>query len=391
MKAFDVVVVGAGIHGAGIAQAAAACGLRVLIVERNSHAGLETSSASSKLIHGGLRYLETGQWRLVFECLRERRLLLRIAPALVRPQTFYLPVYRHSSRSPALIRLGLLLYRLLGGHLRGTGKGGGFDELQRATGLLEADRLAVFSYTDAQTDDAALTRAVMRSAIGHGAEARYSETIVHADANRPGTCTVTLQSGEQVACRVIVNAAGPWANQVAERIEGAPVIDFDWVQGTHIELAIPALPGCFYVEAPADRRAVFILPWKGRTLVGTTETRLTAPDAQATPEEIDYLLATFNLYFPEYAATTADVEHVFAGVRVLPRQGNGSSPNRRSRETVIAEATLGDCRYLGIYGGKLTSYRATAEKVLRRMAPAIALTQAQIRVTRTIALAADIP
>ena len=385
MKACDVVVVGAGIHGAGIAQAAAACGLRVLIVERNSHAGLETSSASSKLIHGGLRYLETGQLRLVFECLRERRLLQRIAPDLIRLQPFYLPVYRHSSRSPARIRLGLFLYRLLGGHIRGA-EGVGVDELQRITGLRAAELLSVFSYTDAQTDDAALTRAVMRSAIGHGAETRFNETVAHAAATRPEACTVTLQSGEQVECRVIVNSAGPWANEVAERIDGAPAVDFDWIQGTHIELAIPALPGCFYVEAPGDRRAVFILPWKGRTLVGTTETRLTAPDPQATPEEIDYLLATFNFYFPEYAATAADVENVFAGVRVLPGQNDDPLPNRRSRETVIAEAALGRCRYLGVYGGKLTSYRATAEKVLRRMAPAIALSRAQTRVARTIAL-----
>src|SRR5690606_2291013 len=123
--------------------------------------------------------------------------------------------------------------------------------------------------------------------------------------------------------------------------------------------------------APGDRRAVFILPWKGKTLVGTTETCLTSPDAQATQEEIAYLLAAFNFHFPEYAATAADVERVFAGIRVLPRVHGGSSPNRRSRETVIAEATLRDCRYLGVYGGKLTSYRATAEKVLRKMAPII--------------------
>lgn len=382
MKMYDVVIVGAGIHGAGVAQAAAACGLQVLMVERNSSAGLETSSASSKLIHGGLRYLETGQLRLVFECLRERRLLRRIAPHLVRLQPFYLPVYRHSSRSPMRIRLGLLLYRLLGGQIGGDRPG----EMRQNIGLLEKDLLAVFSYIDAQTDDTALTQAVMQSAINHGAETRFGATLASASANERGYYTVALQDGEQMTCRVVVNAAGPWANLVAERIEGAPVVDLDWVQGTHIEIDAPALPGCFYVEAPRDRRAVFILPWKGRILVGTTETCVKSPGPQATPEEIAYLLATFNFYFPEYGATATDIKNVFAGIRVLPRQHGGSSPHRRSRETVIAEATLGDCRYLGIYGGKLTSYRATAEKVLRKMAPAIHLTKAQSQVTRTISL-----
>lgn len=363
MKTYDLVVIGAGIHGVGVAQAAAARGLSVLVIERREAAAMETSRASSKLIHGGLRYLETAQFRLVYECLREQRLLLRNAPHLVRRSDFFIPVYRTSRRRAWWIYLGLCCYQLLsGGSISAIGKvpAARWDGL----GLKRDDLVAVFRYSDAQTDDQALTRAVLASATSLGAEVRFNTVlsqVVHETSYR-----LTLDDGGTVQCRALVNAAGPWANEVAE-LAALPCQDLDWVQGTHIVLRQSAFPGCFYVEAPQDGRAVFVLPWRGLTLVGTTEVILDNPHARPTQAEIDYLLAVYNHYFPEHQREVWEIEEVFAGVRVLPR--DTSQANRRSRETLYATAHNGT--YVGIYGGKLTSYRATADKVLEMLTPAL--------------------
>lgn len=363
MKTYDLVVIGAGIHGAGVAQAAAARGLSVLVLERREAAAMETSRASSKLIHGGLRYLETAQFRLVYECLREQRLLLRNAPHLVRRSDFYIPVYRSSRRRSWWIHLGLRCYQLLsGGSIRGVGKvpASHWDGL----GLKRDDLVAVFRYSDAQTDDQALTRAVLGSATSLGAEVRFNAVFTQLEYR--GGYELALGDGSTVQGRALVNAAGPWANEVAAQA-GLPQQELDWVQGTHIVLRQPAFLGCFYVESPQDGRAVFVLPWRGLTLVGTTEVILDQPQANPSQAEIDYLLAVYNHYFPQHRRNAWDIEEVFAGVRVLPRDNRKA--NQRSRETLYTTAHGGT--YVGIYGGKLTSYRATADKVLQMLTPAL--------------------
>lgn len=363
MKTYDLVVIGAGIHGAGVAQAAAARGLSVLVLERREAAGMETSRASSKLIHGGLRYLETAQFRLVYECLREQRRLLRNAPHLVRRSDFYIPVYRGSRRHAWWIYLGLCCYQILaGGPITGIGRIPA--ERWEGLGMRREGLRAVFRYRDAQTDDQALTRAVLASAVSMGAEVRFNTGFTQVGFN--SGYTLTLSDGSVVQCRSMVNAAGPWANEVAA-LCGLPRQELDWVQGTHIVLRQPAFPGCFYVEAPQDGRAVFVLPWRGVTMVGTTEVVLDQPEAKPTQTEIDYLLGVYNHYFPEHQRTAEDVTEVFAGVRVLPKDLR--QPNRRSRETLFATAN-GDS-YIAIYGGKLTSYRATADKVLQVLTPVL--------------------
>lgn len=363
MKTYDLVVIGAGIHGAGVAQAAAARGLSVLVLERREAAGMETSRASSKLIHGGLRYLETAQFRLVYECLREQRYLLRNAPHLVKRSDFYIPVYRGSRRHAWWIYLGLCCYQILaGGPLKGIGRIPA--ERWESLGMKREGLTAVFRYKDAQTDDQALTRAVLASAISMGAEVRFNTGMTQLGYN--SGYTLTLGDGSVVQSRSLVNAAGPWANEVAA-LCGLPLQELDWVQGTHIVLRQPAFPGCFYIEAPQDGRAVFVLPWRGFTMVGTTEVILDQPQAKPTPAEIDYLLAVYNHYFPEHQRTVEDVTEVFAGVRVLPKDLR--QPNRRSRETLFATANGGS--YIAIYGGKLTSYRATADKVLQMLTPVL--------------------
>ena len=141
----------------------------------------------------------------------------------------------------------------------------------------------------------------------------------------------------------------------------------DWVQGSHIVVDVASLPGCFYFESPSDNRAVFVLPWRGKTLVGTTETVLNRPEAEIRPDEVEYLLSCFNYYFPSRPLTTANVLETFCGIRVLPKVV-GKNPNKRSRDTMFCSAGTAQNLYLAIYGGKLTSYRATAEKVLKKIA-----------------------
>lgn len=356
-----------------MAQAAAAAGYRVAIVEQRGVAAA-TSSRSSKLIHGGLRYLESGQFALVRKSLQERARLLRLAPQLVRLVPFYLPVYAGMRRRPWQIRLGLMLYALLGG-LRSENR---FHTLPAsawaATGLRLDDLEAVFCYYDGQTDDVALTRAVIDSACDLGAQLWCPARFISA---RAGVDEVEVEvethqahdadrrtENRHLRCRVLVNAAGPWVEEVQAQIQpfaaGPPV---ELVQGSHILLDAPAPPGVCYVEAPQDGRAVFIMPWQGRTLVGTTETPYQGPPDQVAPrpEEIAYLQAVHAHYCP---GPPPALREAFAGLRVLPRDSD--RPFHRPRDTVLHTQPA---RVVALYGGKLTAYRATAEEVLRKIRP----------------------
>ena len=365
---FDVVVVGGGIHGVGVAQAAAAAAYRVLLLERGELAA-GTSSRSSKLIHGGLRYLETWQLSLVRESLREREWLLRAAPDLVRRQAFFIPVYRETSRRDWYLRSGLSLYALLAGLHRYTG----FHRLPRRQwtqldGLCTTRLQSVLQYWDAQTDDAALTRAVMRSAESLGATLCCAAEFCSAEITAQG-CRSHFRLGQQdheVTSLAVVNAAGPWAREVAARITPRPpVASVELVQGSHLELPGRIERGCYYLEAPQDRRAVFVMPWHDRTLVGTTEVCFPqVPDQiEPTRQEVDYLLDAFRHYFP---GRPRDVLQQWAGLRVLPADRGAAS--RRSRETQLPTDNPDRPRVLSIFGGKLTSYRATAQKVMRKLA-----------------------
>ncbi len=375
MNSTDVIVIGAGIHGVGVAQAAAAAGHEVLVLEQRALA-FGTSSRSSKLIHGGLRYLESGQFALVRECLRERALLLRLAPELVRLRPFHIPVYRDTRRRPWQLRAGLALYALLGGLAPGTR----FRTLPRRQwetldGLDTGGLQQVFQYHDAQTDDAALTRAVMRSAqalgarlelpaVFTGAELAAGEVIVHYRcADREHSCRA----------RALVNAAGPWANQVLARITPPPpALAVDLVQGSHILLDGRLERGFYYLEAPRDRRAVFAMPWHDRILVGTTEVPYEGDPAAVvpTPEEMDYLLETFAHYFPAWRGAGRErIRDAFAGLRVLPAAAGSAFD--RPRETILHTDRARRPRLLTVYGGKLTAYRATAEKVMKRLAASL--------------------
>ena len=374
MSHYDLVVIGGGIHGAGVAQAAAAAGHSVLVLEQTALAA-GTSSRSSKLIHGGLRYLEGGHFTLVRECLHERALLLRLAPKLVRLCPFYLPVYKNSRRAAWKVRIGLGLYTLLAGRDRISR----YQRLPhqrwaRLDGLSTVGLKAVFCYPDAQTDDVALTRAVMTSAQSLGAKLQLPAKVLQVDCQERGAVVhyQMAQAARQCQCRVVVNAAGPWVNEVLHRVSPPPVqLGIDLVQGTHILVPGSLQQGLYYVEAPQDRRAVFIMPWQGHTLVGTTETiyRGNPGEVRPLPEEIDYLWKTLAHYFPRYRSGERHVLDAFAGLRVLPAQGQ--APFAVSRETIVHPDRNEQPRLVTIYGGKLTAYRATAAAVMARLSTSL--------------------
>lgn len=382
---YDLIVVGGGIHGAGVMQAAAARGLRVLLLESRAIAS-GTSSKSSKLIHGGLRYLESGELRLVHESLTERAILLHTAPHLVRLVPFHLPVYRSTTRAPWMIRAGLTLYALLG-NLRPAAR---FESLPRdqwdgLDGLVTNGLRAVFRYNDGQTDDAALTRAVVASALELGATLAMPARLLGAARESHGYRLRYEQDGEEreTTCYTLVNAAGPWVEDVRALIQPQPLgRNVDLVGGTHIEVSGTLERGIYYTEAPRDQRAVFHMPWKGHTLVGTTERVYDADPRgiEPTADEIEYLRETFAHYFP---SRSTDVLASWAGLRVLP-QAEGAA-FARSRETILMPDDADVPRMLGIYGGKLTGYRATAEKVLVRLTGALPVGE-RLADTRTLRL-----
>ncbi len=371
MSDYDLVIAGGGIHGAGVSQAAAARGYRVLLLERERIAA-GTSSRSSKLIHGGLRYLETGQLRLVRESLQERAILARIAPDLVHWVPFHIPIAKGARRGPWTVRAGLSLYALLAG----LGPHSSFrslpaSEWESLDGLRTADLRAVFRYWDAQTDDALLTNAVMRSAQKLGAELRCPAELIRAERRGDGVA-VRYRHGTadvEVTAHALVNAAGPWLNSVLARVAPeVPPIPVELVQGTHVVLAGEIERGVYYLESPHDRRGVFVMPWQGSTLVGTTETAFRGDPGSVRPleSEIEYLLAVHRHYFP---ARPSELLASFAGLRVLPV--GASSLFARPRETLLHAVPDRVPRVVTIAGGKLTAYRATARKTLARLAPAL--------------------
>lgn len=381
---YDLIIIGAGIHGAAIAQAAAAHGYRTRVLEQYSEPAQGTSSKSSKLIHGGLRYLESGQLRLVRECLVERGHLLDNAPHLVQLQPFHIPVYRHTGRPAWLIFLGLSLYALLGGR--------GFKRIprkdwKRLDGLRTADLQTVFQYQDAQTDDALLTRAVLASATALGAEINYGCTFNQARCDADCCDIEYSQAGQtqHLRTRTLVNSTGPWVNDVLQHVEPHQhPLNIDLVQGTHIVIPGMLEHGLYYMEAPQDRRAVFVMPWREHILMGTTETLYSGDPAAVRPleSEIEYLLEVYNHYF-ERPVARADVIEAFAGLRVLPQ--TAKSAFNRSRDTLLHSDATGSGRVLSIYGGKLTSHRATGEAVIARLRPLLPKRE-QLADTRTLPL-----
>ncbi len=370
---YDLIIVGAGIYGASIALEAVHDGMKVCLVEQFDTPAQGTSSKSSKLIHGGLRYLESLEINLVYECLHDRKRLLDLYPDDVKLVKFYIPVYGNTSRPAWIIRSGLMLYAMLGG----LKKANRFQSISRSRwpeldGLNTAGLKHVFQYYDAQTDDAKLTGILLNEAIENGARVYFncefnncqiSDSVLKVNCHNNNE-SLTLES------KYLINAAGPWVNHVLERCKPAvKPLTIDLVQGTHIELPGRLHQGIYYLEAPQDRRAVFAMPWKEHIMVGATENLFKGDPQKVAPtsEEIKYLLTVFNHYFStsDKKMTKDDVINHWAGLRVLP--SSKAEAFKRSRGTIFHKDDEHNPRVISIYGGKLTSHYSTARKLLKEI------------------------
>jgi glycerol-3-phosphate dehydrogenase len=379
----DLLVIGGGVNGAGIARDAAGRGLSVHLCEMDDLAS-GTSSRSTKLIHGGLRYLEYYDFRLVREALAEREVLLRIAPHVVRPLRIVLP-YRRGLRPAWLLRLGLFLYDHMGGRklLPPTRT---LDLAQDSAGapLRPGMFRTGFEFSDCRVDDARLVVLNARDAADHGAVIR-TRTKAVAAARRGDMWDVVLEdvaSGRRdtIAARALVNAAGPWVEQMPGILLGTETGDaahehVRLVQGSHI-----VVPRLFdhdraYMFQNPDGRIVFAIPFAGaHTLIGTTERDYAGDPARviATPEEIRYLCEAASEYFAR-SILPADVAWSFSGVR--PLHDDRVRDSRAATRDYVVElgATPAGAPLLSIFGGKITTYRRLAETALERLAPCLSV------------------
>lgn len=377
-RRLDLLVVGGGITGAGIAREAALRGLSVAVVDRGDF-GSGTSSRSSRLIHGGLRYLEHRQWSLVRESLAERAILLRMAPHLVRPLSFLFPVYATDRVSRWKLDLGLTVYDLLArrGNVR-RHRALSKRAVLEAEPLLRDRGLAGGAlYWDAQCDDARLTLATLRSAAGHGSlVANYMcVTAFEVEGGRVTGATVEDRlTGVQgtIHARVVVNAAGPWADQIRRLEEpGQPPL-LAPTRGAHVMVPRSRIGHQHAITflSPIDGRVMFVLPWGDRSYIGTTDTDSTdSPDHVAASEaDMLYLLRSANAIFPNARLALDDVSASWAGLRPLLRDPRGAGPGARSREHTV---TTGPGGVITVAGGKLTTFRRMAldavDQVQRRL------------------------
>ncbi len=371
---YDLAIVGGGINGCGIAADAAGRGLKVLLAEMGDLAS-GTSSASSKLIHGGLRYLEHYEFRLVREALEEREVLLAKAPHIIRPLRFVLP-HVPGMRPKALIHAGLVLYDRLAKRRRIPPSSAVDLRRDPAGRPLKRELSQGFAYWDCWVDDA---RLVVLNAIGaaeKGAEILTRTRVTAARAvDRAWHLTLSGSgSAREVEARVLVNAAGPWADRVAglaARGARAGTPGLTLVKGSHI--VVPRIAGAedAYLLQSADRRIVFALPFEERfTLIGTTDVAFTGDPGTAAidAEEEGYLLDLAGRFFSR-ALTREDVVWSYAGVRPLADDGEGnpSAISRDYRLEVVAPE--GAPPLLNVIGGKITTYRRLAEAALLRLAP----------------------
>jgi glycerol-3-phosphate dehydrogenase len=369
-KTYDLIIIGAGINGAGIARDAAGRGLSVLVVEKDDIAAA-TSQWSTKLIHGGLRYLEYYEFRLVRESLSEREVVLRQAPHLVQPLQFVLPHEPHL-RPAWMIRAGLFMYDHLSRRVTLPGSFGVDLASTRWGAGLDPRFRKGFVYADARVDDARLVVANEMSAREHGAEIRVRTKLVGAE-RAQGLWRATLVDADgvrsEVAGRAIANVGGPWVKVIRDTLGTAPSNDnVRHVKGSHI--VVPRVHGepHAYILQNKDNRIVFVIPFEGRySLIGTTDVPVTEFEhPEISKDEVRYLLDLANTYLAAPLAEK-DVVWTFSGIRPLYDDGQ-SDPSAITRDYVLKLDNAGP-PLLSVYGGKITTYRKLAEHVLDELKP----------------------
>ena len=375
---YDLAIVGAGINGAGIARDAALRGLKVIVLDKDDMC-TGCSWISSRLIHGGLRYLEYGEIPLVYESLRERRYLRLTAPHLVEPLRICIPIFAGARRGPLLIRLGMIVYDLLSFRKKVPGHEmlGREEMLQKEPGLRSEGLRAAARYYDAQV--AFAERLVLENLLSARAAGAVIKTHSEVTAIRVTDGAVSsleyvdrIRGAEHtINVGMVVNAAGPWVDRV---LETAPVRTRRHIGGTKgSHIIVGKFDGApheaFYVEAAADGRPFFIIPWNNQYLIGTTDIRYDGDldNIRASDAEVDYLLDETNRVFPRAGLRRADIHYAYAGVRPLPHQDKGPESAITRRHIIKVNTAVAD-GLISIVGGKLTTYRNLAEQTIGRIA-----------------------
>jgi len=369
---FDLLVIGGGITGAAIARDAAMRGMRTALVEKGDFAS-GTSGRSSRLIHGGIRYLEYYQFKLVFEACCERRAMRRVAPRLVRPLPFLYPLYRQQKPAPWKLRLGLTLYDALG-LFRNVQRHRWLDRSEvgkREPAVAQRGLLGAARFYDAQTDDARLTLTTAKSAHLHGAIIVNHVSAVDlmvGEGRVVGACLVDRLDDREIEARarVVVNATGVWGDKIRAMGETSPEAMLRPTKGAHLVVQREKLCSDHAVvfDSPRDGRHVFLIPWGEFALVGTTDTDFAGDldNPAANADDVAYLLDAASYAFPNAQIGRPDVISTFAGLRPLAKAPGGTY--RISREHIIAESGSG---LITILGGKLTTHRLMAEQVVDRV------------------------
>lgn len=371
---YDLVIIGGGITGAGIARDAALRGLRVALFEKGDF-GSGTSSKSSKLIHGGLRYLEHGEIGMVFESVSERLVQTRVAPHLVKPLPFLVPIFKDSKPGLEVMNLGLWIYDTLAlfrsPKLHKTFRGAKAIELEP---LIQSEGIkGVIEYYDCITDDGRLVLENILDAIDRGARCEsYTEVTGLLRDVGGSVCGVSVRDNlngteQTVPCRAVVFAVGAWTDEMAQRLDvklGRKLLRR--TKGVHVVFPRDKLPlkRAVTLISPVDGRVMFAIPWRGRTVIGTTDTYFdaSADEVHAEAADAKYLCDSANRYFPSANFRTEDIIATWAGLRPLITDEDAESESEVSREH---EIFVRDEGIILIAGGKLTTYRRMAKEVVR--------------------------
>ena len=358
---FDIFIIGGGINGAGIARDASGRGLKVYLAEKGK-VGSATSSWSSKLIHGGLRYLENYEFKLVAESLREREVITQIAPAITKPLPFVIP-HTKKLRSKLFIRLGLFLYDNLGGKTK-IPKSSKIIFAKQYQNILQSKFTEGFRYYDVQVDDKKLVEMNIDDAKKMGAIITEDTKVINA--NRiDNYWEITLNNNEKIKSKILINAAGPWINEIVNnvlKINAKKSIRL--VRGSHIITKKLYDEEVAFTLQNEDNRIVFVIPYKGEySLIGTTEVDVDTPDNPSiSNEEKIYLINTINNHFIKQISQE-DIVETYSGIRPLIEDFKEATKVTRDYIFDLNEDNS-QAPLLNIYGGKLTTYRKLAENVL---------------------------
>ena len=358
---YDIFIIGGGINGAGIARDASGRGLKVFLADKNK-VGSATSSWSTKLIHGGLRYLENYEFKLVAESLKEREVITQIAPAITKPLPFVIP-HTKKLRSKLLIRLGLFLYDNLGGKTK-IPKSSKIIFAKQYQNILQSNFTEGFRYYDVQVDDKKLVEMNIDDAKKMGAIIAEDTKVINA--NRiDNYWEITLNNNEKIKSKILINAAGPWINEIVNnvlKINAKKSIRL--VRGSHIITKKLYEDEVAFTLQNEDNRIVFVIPYKGEySLIGTTEVDVDTPDNPSiSNEEKIYLINTINNHFIKQISQE-DIVETYSGIRPLIEDFKDATKVTRDYIFDLNEDES-KAPLLNIYGGKLTTYRKLAENVL---------------------------